>query len=135
MIDAQAFGGPCKALCLRHETHELEIVPCERLRIQHLCGRARLRLQLYEWFCGIGRLSCNERASRPPGDIMTKVLVLYYSSFGHMEQMAYAAAEGAREGGVEAVVKRVSELVPEVVARSSHFKLDQPAPIATVDEL
>ena len=66
---------------------------------------------------------------------MTKVLVLYYSSFGHMEQMAYAAAEGAREAGAEAVVNRVPELVPEEVARKSHFKLDQPAPIAAVDEL
>jgi NAD(P)H:quinone oxidoreductase type IV len=66
---------------------------------------------------------------------MTKVLVLYYSSYGHMEQMAYAAAEGAREAGAEAAVKRVPELVPEEVARKSHFKLDQPAPVAAVDEL
>lgn len=66
---------------------------------------------------------------------MTKVLVLYYSSYGHMERMAYAAADGAREAGAEAVVKRVPELVPEEVARKSHFKLDQPAPVATVDEL
>ena len=66
---------------------------------------------------------------------MTKVLVLYYSSYGHMEQMAYAAAEGAREAGAEAVVKRVPELVPEEVARNAHFKLDQPAPVATVNEL
>jgi len=66
---------------------------------------------------------------------MTKVLVLYYSSYGHMEQMAYAAAEGARQAGAEAVVKRVPELVPEEVARSAHFKLDQPAPVATVNEL
>ena len=66
---------------------------------------------------------------------MTKVLVLYYSSFGHMEQMAYAAAAGAREAGADVAVKRVPELVPEEVARSAHFKLDQPAPIATVNEL
>lgn len=66
---------------------------------------------------------------------MTKVLVLYYSSYGHMEQMAHAAAEGAREAGAEAVVKRVPELVPEEVARKAGFKLDQAAPIATVDEL
>ena len=66
---------------------------------------------------------------------MTKVLVLYYSSYGHMEQMANAAAEGAREAGAEAVVKRVPELVPEEVARKSGFKLDQPAPVATVNEL
>ena len=66
---------------------------------------------------------------------MTKVLVLYYSSFGHMEQMAHAAAEGARATVAEAVVKRVPELVPEEIARSAHFKLDQPAPVATVNEL
>jgi NAD(P)H dehydrogenase (quinone) len=52
-----------------------------------------------------------------------------------MDQMANAAAEGARETGAEAVVKRVPELVPEEVARKSGFKLDQPAPIATVNEL
>jgi NAD(P)H dehydrogenase (quinone) len=52
-----------------------------------------------------------------------------------MEQMANAAAEGARETGAEAVVKRVPELVPEEVARKSGFKLDQPAPVATVNEL
>lgn len=68
--------------------------------------------------------------------MMTKVLVLYYSSYGHIEQMAYAVAEGAREvEGVEAVVKRVPELVPEAVAKQHHFKLDQPAPIATPQEL
>ena len=67
---------------------------------------------------------------------MTKVLVLYYSTYGHIETMAYAVAEGAREvEGVEAVVKRVPELVPEEVARQNHFKLDQPAPVATTAEL
>ena len=66
---------------------------------------------------------------------MTKVLVLYYSSYGHMEQMANAAAEGARAGGAEAIVKRVPETVPTEIAKASHFKLDQPAPIATVEEL
>ena len=66
---------------------------------------------------------------------MAKVLVLYYSSYGHIEAMANAVAEGARAGGAEASVKRVPELVPEDVARNSHFKLDQPAPIATPAEL
>lgn len=66
---------------------------------------------------------------------MTKVLVLYYSSYGHIEKMAYAAADGAREAGADAVVKRVPELVPADVARASHYKLDQPAPVATTDEL
>jgi len=66
---------------------------------------------------------------------MVQVLVLYYSSYGHMEKMAVAAAEGARQAGAEAVVKRVPELVPEEIARNSGYKLDQPAAIATVDEL
>jgi NAD(P)H dehydrogenase (quinone) len=66
---------------------------------------------------------------------MTKVLVLYYSSYGHVETMAQAVAEGARAAGADAVVKRVPELVPEEIARKSGIKLDQAAPIATVDEL
>jgi NAD(P)H dehydrogenase (quinone) len=66
---------------------------------------------------------------------MTKVLVLYYSSYGHIETMAGSVAAGAREAGAEVVIKRVPELVPEEIARKSHFKLDQAAPIATVDEL
>jgi NAD(P)H dehydrogenase (quinone) len=66
---------------------------------------------------------------------MTKVLVLYYSSYGHIETMATAVADGVRETGAQAVVKRVPELVPEDIARKSGFKLDQPAPIATVAEL
>ena len=66
---------------------------------------------------------------------MAKVLVLYYSSYGHIEQMAYAVAEGAKAEGAEVVVKRVPELVPEDVAKASHFKLDQAAPVATVAEL
>ena len=66
---------------------------------------------------------------------MTKVLVLYYSAYGHIEQMAYAVAEGAKSAGAQVDVKRVSELVPADVAKSSGFKLDQKAPIATVDDL
>jgi NAD(P)H dehydrogenase (quinone) len=66
---------------------------------------------------------------------MTKILVLYYSAYGHIEQMAYAVAEGAKATGAEVNVKRVPELVPEEVAKKSGFKLDQKAPIATVDEL
>ena len=66
---------------------------------------------------------------------MTKVLVLYYSSYGHIEEMANAVASGAREAGATANVKRVPELVPEDVAKASHFKLNQEAPLATPDEL
>lgn len=66
---------------------------------------------------------------------MAKVLVLYYSSFGHMEQMAKAAAEGAREAGADVTIKRVPELVPLEVAKAAHYKLDQDAPIAEPLEL
>ena len=67
---------------------------------------------------------------------MTKVLVLYYSSYGHIEAMAAAVAEGAASvPGAEVTVKRVPELVPDEVARASGLKLDQAAPIATPDEL
>jgi NAD(P)H dehydrogenase (quinone) len=67
---------------------------------------------------------------------MTKVLVLYYSTYGHIERMAYAVAEGAREvSGVEADVMRVAETVPEEVARQHHFKVDQPAPVAKPQDL
>lgn len=66
---------------------------------------------------------------------MAKILVLYYSSWGHMEQMAKAAAEGAREAGAEVTIKRVPELVPLEVAKAAHYKLDQDAPIAEPLEL
>ena len=66
---------------------------------------------------------------------MSKVLVLYYSSYGHLETMAQAIAEGARAGGATVDVKRVPETVPLEVAKSAHFKLDQAAPVATVEEL
>ena len=67
---------------------------------------------------------------------MAKVLVLYYSMYGHIEIMADAIAEGARQvDGVEAVVKRVPEIIPEDRARAMGVKLDQKAPIASVEEL
>jgi len=67
---------------------------------------------------------------------MSKVLVLYYSSYGHIETMAKAVAEGAASvAGTEVVVKRVPELIPEEVAKRSGIKLDQDAAVATVDEL
>lgn len=67
---------------------------------------------------------------------MAKVLVLYHSTYGHIEAMAEAVAEGARSvEGVTADLRRVPELVPDEVARQSGYKLDQAAPIATVDEL
>lgn len=66
---------------------------------------------------------------------MTKVLVLYYSSYGHIERMAEAVAEGVREGGAQVDIKRVPELVPPEVAEKSGFRLNESAPIATVDEL
>lgn len=66
---------------------------------------------------------------------MSKVLVLYYSSYGHIEQMAQAVAEGARAGGATVDIRRVPETVPAEIATSAHFKLDQEAPAATPAEL
>ena len=66
---------------------------------------------------------------------MAKVLVLYYSSYGHIETMAHAIAEGARATGTTVDVKRVPETVPEEIAKKAHFKLDQSAPVATIDDL
>jgi NAD(P)H dehydrogenase (quinone) len=66
---------------------------------------------------------------------MAKVLVLYYSAYGHIEAMANAVAEGAQSAGAQVDIKRVPELVPQEIALKSHFKLDQAAPIAKVDDL
>lgn len=67
---------------------------------------------------------------------MTHILVLYYSMYGHVETLAKAVAEGARSvEGVEVAIKRVPELVPEEAARKAGAKLDQEAPIATIQEL
>ena len=66
---------------------------------------------------------------------MSKVLVLYYSSYRHIEKMAEAVAEGARKAGAQVDVKRAPETVPEAIAKSAHFKLDQTAPVAAVADL
>lgn len=66
---------------------------------------------------------------------MAKVLVLYYSAYGHIEKMAEAVAEGARATGATVDIKRVPELVPEEIAKKSYYKMDQKAPIATIDDL
>jgi NAD(P)H dehydrogenase (quinone) len=66
---------------------------------------------------------------------MTKVLVLYYSSYGHIEMMAQAIADGARAGGAHVDIKRVPETAPEAVAKAAHFKLEQAAPVARIEDL
>lgn len=66
---------------------------------------------------------------------MAKVLVLYYSSYGHIETMAEAVADGIRQAGASVAIRRVPELVPEAVAEKSGYKTDQGAPVATVAEL
>jgi len=66
---------------------------------------------------------------------MAKILVLYYSSYGHVEALAKAVAQGATDAGAQVDIRRVPETVPEKVARTSHFKLDQDAPVASVAEL
>ena len=66
---------------------------------------------------------------------MSKVLILYYSTYGHIEQMAEAVAAGVRETGAVADIKRVPETVPDAIAKPAHFKLDQAAPVAGVADL
>jgi NAD(P)H dehydrogenase (quinone) len=66
---------------------------------------------------------------------MAKVLVLYYSSYGHVETLANAIAEGARSTGATVDVKRVPETAPADVAKAAYFKVDQAAPVATIEEL
>jgi NAD(P)H dehydrogenase (quinone) len=66
---------------------------------------------------------------------MARVLVLYYSSYGHIETMANAVAEGARSAGATVDIKRVPETVPADAAKAAYFKLDQKAPIAVIDDL
>jgi NAD(P)H dehydrogenase (quinone) len=66
---------------------------------------------------------------------MAKVLVLYYSTYGHIETMAQAVAEGAKSAGATVDIKRVPETVPLDVAKAGHFKLDQAAPVANVEDL
>jgi hypothetical protein len=67
--------------------------------------------------------------------VMAKFLVLYYSSYGHVEALAGAVAEGARSAGATVDIRRVPETAPEEVAKAAYFKLDQQAPVATVAEL
>lgn len=67
---------------------------------------------------------------------MARILVLYHSTYGHVEQMAEAVAEGARSvEGATVDIRRVPELVPEELARKSGYKLDQAAPVASVEDL
>jgi NAD(P)H dehydrogenase (quinone) len=66
---------------------------------------------------------------------MAKVLVLYYSSYGHIEIMAEAVADGARNSGAVVEIKRVPETTPLDVAKAAHFKLEQRAPIALIEDL
>jgi NAD(P)H dehydrogenase (quinone) len=66
---------------------------------------------------------------------MSKVLVLYYSTYGHIETLAKAVAEGAQSIGAQVDLKRVPETVPAELAKTAHFKLEQTAPVATVAEL
>jgi NAD(P)H dehydrogenase (quinone) len=77
----------------------------------------------------------NRLAKPSRRDDMAKILVLYYSSWGHMEAMAKAAAEGARQAGATVTIKRAPELVPEAVAKAAYYKLDQEAAIADPLEL
>lgn len=66
---------------------------------------------------------------------MARILILYHSTYGHIMTMAEAVAEGARAAGARVDIRRVPELVPDEVARASGYLLDQPHPVAAVDEL
>lgn len=66
---------------------------------------------------------------------MAKILVLYYSTYGHIETMAQAIAQGAQEAGAQVDIKRVPETVPHDIAQKAHFKLDQAAPVAQIADL
>src|SRR4030088_2021470 len=77
----------------------------------------------------------NQSPDNPRRPTMTKVLVLYYSAYGHIEKMANAVADVARETGASVDFKRVRGLVPPDVAKASYYKLDQAAPVAKIEEL
>lgn len=65
-----------------------------------------------------------------------KILVLYHSSYGHVETLAYAVATGARAiEGSDVIVKRVPELMPSEAMQGAGMKVDQPAPVADPGEL
>jgi NAD(P)H dehydrogenase (quinone) len=66
---------------------------------------------------------------------LAKVLVLYYSSYGHIERMAQVEAQGARSAGAEVHMKRVPELVPHKVALAANYKVEQVAPVAQIEDL
>ncbi|HEX9948337.1 MAG TPA: NAD(P)H:quinone oxidoreductase [Allosphingosinicella sp.] len=66
---------------------------------------------------------------------MPKILILYYSSYGHIQEMAEAVAEGARSALAQVDIRRVPELVPEEIARKAGYRLDQPHPVARIEDL
>jgi len=78
---------------------------------------------------GVGRRSASKGRSR-----MISVLILYYSSYGHIEEMANAVATGVLEGVGRPIIKRVPELVPQEIAKREQFRLDQSAPLARIEE-
>jgi NAD(P)H dehydrogenase (quinone) len=81
------------------------------------------------------RASSSAESLTSLGVSMASVLVLYYSSYGHIEAMAEAVAGGARVAGATVEVMRVPETTPAEIAKAANFKLDQPAPIATIEDL
>src|SRR3954447_5910940 len=86
---------------------------------------------------GGGAVRCTpcRRGARLMADT-TRLLVLYHSSYGHTETLAYAVAHGARAvDGVQVSIKRVPELMPEEIMREAGMKVDQPAPVANPQEL
>lgn len=105
--------------------------PCDLL--SHSAGRRSARRELESG--SIRRAAGLSRARRAQEAQIAKILLLYYSSYGHVEALAGAIAEGARTAGAVVDVRRVPEAVPEEIARSANFKLDPSASIATIAEL
>src|SRR5207245_3391570 len=96
--------------------------------LQHRGSRTRNVSQRRERF-GAERLTIARK------HIMTKILVLYYSMYGHIEIMARAVAEGVRSANADVVIKRVPDTMSPELAKQNGAKLEQEAPFATPDEL
>lgn len=98
-----------------------------------------MKLKLFAWLLKLGSPLGQPNQSTPHPRrktyTVTKILVLYYSTHGHIETMAEAVANGARSTGAKVIVKRVPESMPDDVARQVGAKINQPAEIATPDEL
>lgn len=133
--DGAAFPAVIDTIPLPHHRRNLTLAkhapPTVRPRagvLHALRCRVRERSEIPE--------TCKRARARHDGKApMAKVLVLYYSSYGHIEKLAHEIAAGAREAGASADVKRVPELLSPEAAKAANYKLDQTAPVARIDDL